>query len=839
MRKHQHQRILDLLQTINQVQSSGVYSDCQEGALGLCDFIDDVAGAGTKTVELLEKHCELLFKAHAGEVDARLLQKSLVKIENSVKTELKPKIEMVFLSYKASMSDSIESIYLAAKEDPNCDAYWIPIPYLEFNSDGSVNKTVCEGQEFYPDYMECTNWQTYDLENRRPDVIFTFNPYDGTNYITSVHPNFYCERLRNFTDMLVYVPYFVLGDEVPNDCVMYPGCIYAHKVIIQSEKVREKYIEIFKNAFGNKHGNPEEKFIALGSPKFDKVINSKREDFTLPDEWRELINGKKVILYNTTIAALLKSGMPYLKKIRHVIKTFKVRDDVLLWWRPHPLNQAACKSMRPELLSEYQQIVEEYKRSNVGIYDDSADLHRAIAWSDAYYGDWSSVVILYRLTGKSMMQQNENILQPYAGIDVARFYGLLEDKTYYWFVEQKFNALFRVDKNTFNPEYMGSFMPDSHVSVGSLLYRESVELNNCIYFAPFRANAIAEYNKTDGNIATIPFKSDLDEKRGEFNFIGAFLKNGYVFFTPHGYPAIIRLNVLTKEIDYYSDWHEVLINFTHINTTYYFGYPCDMGGSSFAMASSTTNAVVVFDTSSLSSTVYEVGVKGSYYSCICYDGNDFWLTRPNDCSVIRWNPITEEYKEISDLYKYSSTPPEVRRGMFCLFCDGYVWIIDSIDNQTIKIDIVTESVYDAPELRPSILKSKNRLYELHSFVYAQSSENSVFTCEAGNGALIRYDCKTGERTEKTILYSAQDLSTKIPEFARRYLLDNEGSCVNIRKSIHYEQNYRPLEGYINHIVHRCGVLESSSAREMQLDCVNSATGIILYTKEQYELHREM
>jgi hypothetical protein len=47
-----------------------------------------------------------------------------------VKTELKPnQIEVAFLSYKASMSDCIETIYLAAKADPMCDAYWIPIPY--------------------------------------------------------------------------------------------------------------------------------------------------------------------------------------------------------------------------------------------------------------------------------------------------------------------------------------------------------------------------------------------------------------------------------------------------------------------------------------------------------------------------------------------------------------------------------------------------------------------------------------------------------------------------------------------------------------------------------------
>ena len=58
------------------------------------------------------------------------------------------------------------------------------------------------------------------------------------------------------------------------------------------------------------------------------------------------------------------------------------------------------KSIRPHLLRVYEQIVKEYKLNNWGIYDDTDYLHRAIAWSDAYYGDESSVMFLYLATGK-------------------------------------------------------------------------------------------------------------------------------------------------------------------------------------------------------------------------------------------------------------------------------------------------------------------------------------------------------------------------------------------------------------------------------------------------------
>ena len=52
------------------------------------------------------------------------------------------------------------------------------------------------------------------------------------------------------------------------------------------------------------------------------------------------------------------------------------------------------------------EIVQGYQRAEWGIYDDSVNMERAIAISDAYYGDWSSLVCLYRETGKPIMIQN-------------------------------------------------------------------------------------------------------------------------------------------------------------------------------------------------------------------------------------------------------------------------------------------------------------------------------------------------------------------------------------------------------------------------------------------------
>ena len=65
--------------------------------------------------------------------------------------------------------------------------------------------------------------------------------------------------------------------------------------------------------------------------------------------------------------------------------------------------------MSSNLSNRYMNMVKDYKLKAFGIYDDTADLHKAIALSDAYYGDNGSVVALYRETGKPYMIQNVKV----------------------------------------------------------------------------------------------------------------------------------------------------------------------------------------------------------------------------------------------------------------------------------------------------------------------------------------------------------------------------------------------------------------------------------------------
>ena len=62
--------------------------------------------------------------------------------------------------------------------------------------------------------------------------------------------------------------------------------------------------------------------------------------------------------------------------------------------------------MRPQLWEQYQDLVDFYKKKEIGIYDDTADVYRAIIIADVYYGDASSLVTLCKAVNMPVMIQN-------------------------------------------------------------------------------------------------------------------------------------------------------------------------------------------------------------------------------------------------------------------------------------------------------------------------------------------------------------------------------------------------------------------------------------------------
>ena len=209
---------------------------------------------------------------------------------------------------------------------------------------------------------------------------------EGSEAVALVHPQYYSSELKKYVGRLIYIPYFVVSDDVPEHFVTLPAVAYAEQVILHSEIVKDTYQRVYTEWISEKQREEE------------KITGRVNQEY-----WNQL---KKITDEKFIVKSSSKIELCYMQKILSVFQQFKDNPEVVLWWRPHPLLQSTLDSMIPQLSPVYQQIVRQYRTEGWGIYDDTPDVTRAVVATDAYYGDWSSVVTLYQATKKPIMIQN-------------------------------------------------------------------------------------------------------------------------------------------------------------------------------------------------------------------------------------------------------------------------------------------------------------------------------------------------------------------------------------------------------------------------------------------------
>ena len=754
-----------------------ILSSWQQAAIGLGTRIEMLEGENTLPVRILEEYCEVLYQyslkiQETNEYTTQMkehMNDILLKAEKEI-LNIETKIEIVFLPYNASMWDSLESIWKAAYSDLECSCRVIPIPYFDKDSEGNFISMHYEGDDI-PKYVPIIHYDEYDITENKPDVIYIHNPYDNYNFVTSVHPSYYSSELKKHTKLLVYVPYFILGDTLPSHLAEAIGVFHADRVITQSESINTAYKKSYIEVLGGEEKEKEkksgivnqrywdtldkiteDKFLPLGSPKIDKVIYHIQHRPDVPKEWSDIICKRtkrhpkedisdiKLILYNTAITDLLTYKNVAINKLKSVLNEFKDRTDAILIWRPHPLNVNTIKSMTPHLLEKYLNLVEEFCQEKYGIYDDSADLHRAIALADAYYGDaHSSLVELFGVTGKPIMFQNMDITD-YPSVEEMYSIGFedfVEDGDYIWFSAIDMNGLFRMNMITQETEFIGHF--PNEPKDGKRLYFACTRKDNLIIFAPFKAKNGVIYDTLTGQFISLIVHdhSLLDNDLEKFSGIVTY-KNK-IFLLPCLYPAIVGYSLKNKSIKHYNDWVETLSKACEVSKDAYARSYMIREDRYILIPLCNANAVLEFDMEEEKSKIYVVGKEGDSYSGICYDGQYYWLSPRHDGSIIKWDKNNNEITRINQFpmgyekCKYSFIDT--------IFINEYVWMFPLLGDMIIKINPNNNSIDKVLELQlghDTISKNKTKLHMVKTI------DNKIIACKSKGNEIIIYNPDNGE-----------------------------------------------------------------------------------------------
>ena len=540
---------------------------CQDAAYVIGNNLEKHWGEETPVVSQIGSLCESLYICHEKILEGTIskhdwacVQDEIKAIEKQLELNLSDKIEMAFLPYKASMWDSLESVWKAACKREECEAYVVPIPYFDKTEEGGFGQEHYEIDQ-YPDDVPTINYEEYNMEERCPDIVFIHNPYDDYNRVTTIHPNYYVKELKQYVGKVVYIPYYVSNEFNPSDLIvqrtkepfiMTPGVIFSDYTIVQSENMKRLYINVLeKKCPDSVAQNWEKRILGLGSPKVDRVLQTRRDDNRLPKEWKEKIYGlngkrKRVVFYNTSLADLLNCDN-MLDKIEDTLQFFEKQEDVVLWWRPHPLYEETLESILPMLVERYHAIIKKYKDNKIGIFDAGMDLDWAIAETDAYYGDGSSVSILFKYANKPVMYQDakiKNCSKRNKSIPMwpCAYY---TDDNAVWFIHGRMNMLFKLDLNTLQYELIGS-VPEEKL-FQAFLYTGIVKYKQRIILVPGFAKNLAIYDVAEKKFKKIKITTK-EKDISSYLFEEAEVWKNWLICYPYNASFLLKINLDSLEM---------------------------------------------------------------------------------------------------------------------------------------------------------------------------------------------------------------------------------------------------------------------------------------------------
>lgn len=393
---------------------SGEYNVLEElfsGSIQLAEdlgtLIENVKGASRNSVKeaisSLEEYCNRLVEsynllAQSGiPIDADALMSVLDNTSESLKINILDRKEIVFLTKGPADWKNLIPYYKKCLGMDKADIYVIPLPLMEKDIFGNIisgaDEALMDDSGDYQDLLNehITDYMGFDLSMHCPDMVYFQDPYDSYNPFLTLPPDFHSENLRKYTKELILIPIgrtSEFGEKDINDqynllnYISTPGVIYADKVVVQSQNIRNQYIHSLCSFAGKEHISVWEEKIVVS----DETADSKA-------------CGKKKILYCIGLSELTEHPDIFIEGVKKRLKTFSdAEDKICLTLALYPFDSKQWTCADRALSEALFELIDKYDQLNTCSDADDTALH-----FDAYYGSSSPFVPAFSTGGKPVM----------------------------------------------------------------------------------------------------------------------------------------------------------------------------------------------------------------------------------------------------------------------------------------------------------------------------------------------------------------------------------------------------------------------------------------------------
>lgn len=319
---------------------------------------------------------------------------ALTKLADEISAITRKKIHALFLTQEPACWPSLESVYNAAANDPNYEAALVYTPYF--------HKNYTEQVDHFPEFEEMNvpviRSGSYNLPEHSPDVAFIIKPYGN------IPDEYQGHELECVIPRLVYIPY---GMEATVDLIKFGFQYYT-----QYRAWRHCAYGPIVKAYGTKYGYRNGENIAVwGHPKADHYLDLEQNKNNIPDEWKEKIGSRKVILWTPHHLIDLESDGTgtWLMWGEQILKLALRNPDIVFIFRPHPLLMGALVNNHVMTEKQTKNLEMRIRNSANIIWDDSKTYHNAFDAADAIITDGTTFSFEFLYTHRPILLTPRNM----------------------------------------------------------------------------------------------------------------------------------------------------------------------------------------------------------------------------------------------------------------------------------------------------------------------------------------------------------------------------------------------------------------------------------------------
>ncbi len=307
------------------------------------------------------------------------------------------------------------------RKNPDTDVYIACVPtvfkdiyghaeYGQSTEDANTMRIQDHIQNLYGEFadnIQFMPWQKVNPALLAPGTIYIQDPYDGENPCLTIPPIYYAGNLRKYTKNLIYVPAYKVKEFRAEDTtdrynmkhyVTAPALMYADQIYVQSENMRQRYLECLVEFSGEAYRAIWERKISVSEFVFQSEAGKGAS--------------QKTILYcigETELANLGKRALAHVESRLQIFADNHENLQVQICFYPPRLSDWEVDLQRVKTLTEMLRTYAETNKTWCTLekpqeQEDLAAYRERLAINcDAYYGSPSPYVHEFTLREKPVM----------------------------------------------------------------------------------------------------------------------------------------------------------------------------------------------------------------------------------------------------------------------------------------------------------------------------------------------------------------------------------------------------------------------------------------------------